>query len=401
MNDDMVRFSWAVLLFAAVLSGCSRTPEQAFNSATEVSELPERHQQNIEDGLRRLFGTPLHPRVRVADPDAEEASDEDEADASDADAASDEAQVVAVEYGGDVALSDIADLDHLAYGAKVYTARCAGCHGAAGDGNGAAAAHLVPKPRDYRPGVFKFTSTPYGSKPARHDLVRTIRRGAKGTSMPAFPWMTDEDLDAVIDYVIYLSKRGEVERFVAMISPDYAEDEDIEFVEFLDGIEAVNERWAEAEQSVVLPVTAEPEFSEETVVAGRKLFLSQGCSKCHGEGAKGQTAWLNPDFIAKQESLPDDQRETINYDVWKNPAPAADITARLLHGGRRPIDIYRRVYTGINGTPMPAFGSVFAEQPESFWHLVHYVRHIIEGGDPTVGIDAADVQPETTPAEEA
>ena len=75
----------------------------------------------------------------------------------------------------------------------------------------AAAAYLQPKPRDYRQGIYKFTSTPYGDRPVRQDLVRTIRRGAKGTSMPAFPWLSNEDLEAVIDYVIYLSLRGRVE----------------------------------------------------------------------------------------------------------------------------------------------------------------------------------------------
>ena len=178
---------------------------------------------------------------------------------------------------------------------------------------------------------------------------------------------------------------------MAIIAADYGEDEDLEFVEFIDAAAMMHERWEEAESQVVLPVTAEPAFTEDQVAEGRRLFLKNGCAQCHGEDAKGQTTWLNPDFIAAQEALPEEDREKINYDVWNRPAPAADITARLLHGGRRPIDIYRRIYTGINGTPMPAFGANFAEQPESIWQLVHYVRHIIEGGEPTVGIDRDDV----------
>ena len=94
-------------------------------------------------------------------------------------------------------------------------------------------------------GIYKFTSTPYGMKPARSDLVRTIRRGAKGTSMPAFPWMSEQDLNDVIDYVILLSQRGEVETSVTTIAEsDYEEDEDIDPADFLDALASVQESWA-------------------------------------------------------------------------------------------------------------------------------------------------------------
>lgn len=369
--------SGVVLIALVVLSGCSRDPVAEFSTAIEVSELPELHQTSISDGLTRLFGTTANPRVRTADAEADEP-----------------------EEGEPTPLIDLVDQGHLKHGARVYNARCAGCHGITGDGNGPAGQYLRPRPRDYRSGTYKFTSTPYGYKPARHDLVRTIRRGAKGTSMPAFPWMSDEDLDAVIDYVIFLSERGEVERFAVLMSDDYDEDEAIEMIDFTDGLDSAVESWQEAESEVVMPVSAEPRYSEETVVAGRELFLSQGCSKCHGTDGKGQIEWLNPEFLAKQASLPEAERETINYDAWNEPAPAADLTARMLHGGRRPIDIYRRIYTGINGTPMPAFGSVFANEPEKLWHLVHYVRHVIEGGDPIAGIESLpSEEPIDTPAE--
>jgi mono/diheme cytochrome c family protein len=361
------------------MAGCSRAPVLNFELDPATVELPERHQDNITATMERLFGTPANPRQRIPDPEAEEPEDEAEP----------------------MPLIDAVDAAHLAYGATVYNARCSGCHGATGDGAGPAAAYLQPKPRDYRRGIFKFTSTPYGLKPVRQDLVRTIRRGAKGTSMPAFPWMSDEDLDAVIDYVIYLSHRGEIESYVTVMADEYMEDEDVPFSEFADALEATRDKWDSAASRVIVPVSAAPPYSEETVLAGRKLFLSQGCSKCHGIDGKGQTQWLSAEFLAKQESLPEEQRVKINYDAWDEPAPAADLTARMLHGGRRPIDIYRRIYTGINGTPMPAFGGLFDQQPEQYWQLVHYVRHVIEGGDPTVGITDVEAPAEAdAPAED-
>jgi hypothetical protein len=57
----------------------------------------------------------------------------------------------------------------------------------------------------------------------------------------------------------------------------------------------------------------------------------------------------------------------------------------MLHGGRRPIDIYRRIYSGINGTPMPSSkdpNTTINETPEQrsdrIWHLVHFVTKVIE-----------------------
>ena len=352
-----------ILFVLLALTGCSQRTVLQFAEHRDVAELPERHRANISDGLLLLYGTPVNPRSRQPDPEAEE-PEEDQ-------------------------LPQFVDLvapEHLQYGSRVYNARCAGCHGVTGDGNGPAGQYLRPRPRDYRRGIFKFTSTPYGAKPARHDLVRTIRRGAKGTSMPGFPWMSDQDLNAVIDYVMFLSRRGEVERDVTLMAQEYDEEEDIDFIEFTDAIDSSVESWHDAETAVVLPVTAEPAYGQETVTAGRTLFLSQGCSKCHGEDGKGQVEWLSPEFLAEQDALPADKRVQINYDAWNEPAPAADLTARMLHGGRRPIDIYRRIYTGINGTPMPAFNGLFAEEPEKIWQLVHYVRHVIEGGDPAAGI---------------
>ncbi len=390
--DDgaVARMAFVVLLgILAGVSGCTRSPERVFSASEDVGALPEIHQESIRQGLVRLFGTPSNPRLMIAK--VEETGDEAAGEESEpeADETADAGNGEEAASGPD--LVDAVDRNHLQHGAAVYLNRCAGCHGITGDGKGDAAPYLQPKPRDYRRGIFKFTSTAYGLKPARQDLIRTIRRGAKGTSMPAFPWMTDEDLNAVVDYVIMLSQRGEVERYVTLLAADYAEDEEIKFAEedgyspFLEGLDISREQWAEAEGQIVNPVSAEPANDEESVLAGRQIFMKEGCAKCHGNYGKGQTEWLSHEFLAKQESAPDSEREQINYDAWGSPAPAADITARMLHGGRRPVDIYRRIYTGINGTPMPAFGQLWAEEPDKIWHLVHYVLHIIEGGEPAVG----------------
>ncbi len=91
----------------------------------------------------------------------------------------------------------------------------------------------MPYPRDYRMGIFKFKSTPRGDKPTREDLARLIRNGISGTNMlpaeklletenfrrkqddePALTIteITEESIQALVDYVMYLSLRGEHER---------------------------------------------------------------------------------------------------------------------------------------------------------------------------------------------
>jgi hypothetical protein len=64
----------------------------------------------------------------------------------------------------------------------------------------------------------------------------------------------------------------------------------------------------------------------------------------------------------------------IGKDSWGHMSPAADLTSGMFRGGGRPIDIYRRIHSGINGTAMPAFDQVFAQEPDNIWHLVHFIR---------------------------
>jgi mono/diheme cytochrome c family protein len=102
----------------------------------------------------------------------------------------------------------------LARGSVVYRRWCMQCHGPSGAGDAAYAIEAGPMPRDYRQGVFKYVSafpsanTPKkaglgaSGKPRREDLRRTVHNGIEGTMMPAFPTLTDGELDDVVSYVI-------------------------------------------------------------------------------------------------------------------------------------------------------------------------------------------------------
>lgn len=248
-----------------------------------------------------------------------------------------------------------ADQKRLQLGAEVFAYRCQQCHGVNGDGKGTLAKYLRPAPRDYTKGIFKFTSTPYGAKPRRADIIRTLQRGVTGTSMPTFGNLSPEELDAVADYVIHLSQRGEMEQELVMLAQD-EEELDPELVK--ESADTVLGRWKEAQSELVMPLTPMPPMTPETIAKGHELFLKQVCNKCHGVDGRGGLAG----------------NIEVGKDAWGQTAAAADLTSGMFRGGGRPIDIYRRIYSGINGTPMPGFADVFAKDPDAIWYLVHYVR---------------------------
>src|SRR5205807_5778428 len=102
----------------------------------------------------------------------------------------------------------------------LYREHCAHCHGITGDGVGPTAAFLNPYPRDYRKGQFKFKSTPAGFKPTHADLKKIVLDGVPGTAMPSFKLLPDLEVEALVEYVRYLSIRGEIERRLLVATGD-------------------------------------------------------------------------------------------------------------------------------------------------------------------------------------
>lgn len=309
-------FTWAALCCV----GCGRTPDLAYVSSKDVTDLAENLQTSVREHLAKLCGSPANPKLL-----------------------------------GD----DTVSREHLKHGEAVYAQRCVHCHGVSGDGAGPAAEFMYPRPRDYRRGIFKFTSTPYGAKPVRADLIRTIRQGAKGTSMPSFALLPEEDVQAVADYVLALTHRGELELLLAL---EAANEDEIAEDRVPELVADVLSPWQAARDQIVDPVTKMPRYSPESIELGKQAFLSEtaGCFKCHGPDGRAQTTDNLKGFT----------------DVWGFQTRAADLTSGMFHGGNRPDDIYRRIYSGINGTPMPAFEAKLADQPDMFWHLVHYVQYV-------------------------
>lgn len=351
------RTMFILLLPTLLAAGCTRQLELVYTPRKEIEELPGLHQAQIGAALEKYFGTPRTPKFLEVAPD-----DEQPAEATE--------PVLVARH----------DSQHLAHGRDVYIRQCASCHGVTGDGNGPAAKYLDPPPRDYRLGRFKFTSTPRGNKPRREDLARIIRRGAKGTSMPTFRWMADDDLNAVIDYVILLSSRGEMEyRLIRVSQQELGEEDPVDPELVAEQALTIADSWKEADEFIVRPLTPQTASTDESIAAGAKAFVELNCHKCHGRDGRGNRTL------------------DVGKDDWGRTAYAADLTTGTLHGGRRPVDIYRRIYAGINGTPMPAFAEpdssrdeTETQRSETIWNLVHFVTSIVEGKPlPQDVIDAA------------
>lgn len=283
----------------------------------------------------------------------------------------------------------------------LYRRHCALCHGISGDGAGPLALIMDPYPRDFRNGLFKYTSTLAGAKPTGDDLARTLVKGIRETGMPSFAGLEPAERAALLEYVKYLSIRGETERYLIQLVVD--EDEylplgvDAREMVLEDGALAAAESWALPEESpeeyvVVpppMPPVGTPERRAASIALGHELYGDKDaqCVKCHGpEGAgDGEQTDLYDDWNKpKQGVTPEETRKLARlYTLPLQRLRARDFREGAFRGGDRPEDLYWRTHVGIKGTPMPAAGpmpgAAGALQPEEIWHVVNYVRSLAKG----------------------
>lgn len=92
-----------------------------------------------------------------------------------------------------------------AAGEKVFKTYCVTCHGAAGKGDGPAAAGLNPKPANFATGAFKYDANGNGTKGDVDDIKAIVHDGAgkHGGSPLMAPWpmIQPDQLQAVAEYV--------------------------------------------------------------------------------------------------------------------------------------------------------------------------------------------------------
>lgn len=236
-----------------------------------------------------------------------------------------------------------------------FQIHCVGCHGAIGDGGGPAARYLNPRPRNFRKGLFKFTSTDAASRPQRRDLFQTLTRGLAGSSMPEFRLVNEEKRWDLVEYVRWLSMKGEFEQ---LMLDDAYENEELPDAKEL--AEIVLKRWHPAHLRSIFPGINETPADTESVERGRKYFsdVAKGsCFSCHGPEGRG------------------DGPTAGDYeDDWGYPIRPRDLTAGTFRAGAEGVDLYRTIAAGIKGTPMGSFEG--ALKPEEIWDLVHFIQSL-------------------------
>lgn len=317
-------------------------------------------------------------------------------------------------------------------GRHLYMRHCMHCHGVTGDGNGPTAEYLNPRPRDYRDGVFKFVSTRrdiVGGRANRDDLDRILRHGIPGTYMPSFSMLTDQEVTDIIEYVRWLAMRGQYEQSMNVVLIDFANktlaeevkrkvanyeaalkayeeegtgkkpevvsestirsEKQKELKDFLaedlredmeEEVDLFLETWHDSEvyNNIVYPKVSKPPSTPDSIARGRQLYLGK-CAVCHGAMAEG-----NGENTRGYQKDPEGNEypEPGFFDIWGHPIEPRNLTLGIYRGGRRPLDIYRRISQGIPGTPMQAFNAAFTD--EQMWDLVDYVMSIpIDGAVPS------------------
>jgi mono/diheme cytochrome c family protein len=337
-------------------------------------------------------------------------------------------------------------------GYALYRRHCLHCHGVQGAADGPTAEFLYPLPRDYRRGVFKFTSTnPTNAKPTRADLKKTVLYGVHGTSMPAFEArMTPAEIEQVIDYVTFLSMRGETEYNLIREASSYEDNNPLDADIVKEILAGVITTWKAADTQVVNPSVARTSPARESILRGREIFLGinpgkkASCTDCHGVqglgngtkfvdrgvfdkvvfrrmpvekalevrykevGDEEKSAKIDPDNphpheaeAERNEKLPEYKTRMMtlwkpgSLDDWGNPLRPANLTLGVYKGGRRPIDLYWRIAKGINGAQMPSHaGSILNDQ--EIWDVINFVLALPY--EPELLKDAENLKKQGTPA---
>ncbi len=225
-------------------------------------------------------------------------------------------------------------------GAELYSQHCAVCHGDDGDGNGRAARHLYPRPKNLRTGGFRLIRTLNGA-PSTQDLETTIRCGMPGASMPPFEDLSEAEVALLAEEVLRLHSQGIREQLVTALTE---EGEELDEDEIRD---AVEELTTPGELATVPPIGT---AHAQAIARGKQVYDRMGCVHCHGEDGSGPSDTLLVD---------DEGRLTSSRDLAREP----------LKGGEEPEAVYLRILLGMPGTPHPSCAGL---DEEEMVDLVHF-----------------------------
>ncbi len=226
-------------------------------------------------------------------------------------------------------------------GRQLYAQHCAACHGENGNGQGLAARFIYPKPRDFRSGRFRLISNPNGV-PSLDDLQAVLVRGMPGSSMVSWNHLPAADRQLLAETVLSFRREGaaDIERQLAAEA-----DEELTAEDLADRVAALTTPEPAFEPGK-LPAT-----TPETVARGQQLYVAKGCAACHGTTGKGdgQQAMVDAEGLATRPR---------------------DLTLGIFKGNHDALSVYRRLWLGLPGSPMPASPNLTSEETAA---MVDYV----------------------------
>ena len=108
----------------------------------------------------------------------------------------------ATQYGKvEVPVSRLSSDEARERGRVLFAQKCALCHGDRADGNGARSKGLSAKPANFRSPDWRAGATP-------SYVFQVLSEGKRGTSMPAWPTLSDDQKWDVIAYVLSVAEDG-------------------------------------------------------------------------------------------------------------------------------------------------------------------------------------------------
>src|SRR5271166_35027 len=190
---------------------------------------------------------------------------------------------------------------------RLYVENCAFCHGPDGRGNGASAPSMIPRPRDFTQGLFKYKSTPESAPPSDDDVIAVVTNGLNASGMPYFRGtLSEQEIRDVVGVVKEFSKAFR------------------------------------AAPTAPITLGPRPKSTPESLARGADIYKAN-CAPCHGDDLRGGQ-WL---------------KDSKGYAVVSR-----DLTAPwTFRGGDAPQQIFLRLSTGLAPAPMPAYVSLSGREP--------------------------------------
>ncbi len=228
-----------------------------------------------------------------------------------------------------------------------YVQHCSACHGASGRGDGAAAAQLYPRPRDFVASPFRFASSSADREEVIAGLERTISVGVPRSAMPGYGGVLDESMIAGLARYV-LDQRSTAPALPS--APD-------------------------------VDVGARPPTTPGLIARGEELFESQGCATCHGPSGHG-----------------DGEQAGKLVDSIGRPVRPADLASGVFKSGQSPTDLCRTILKGVPGTPMIAYEPALTRaNPDGTrdltdaWALIAFIQSFSPKEQPTAHTSGANL----------